>query len=723
MLTNLRWFGKNGKTWVRKRIGSEWVEEEGFSPYFFVREADEKYLPPWVSVERGDWVTVEGERCVKVSVSLPSDVVPLRDSLGCPTFEADVPYVRRYTIDTGETYSPSPDVLFFDVEASVEEGFPKPENPQGRILSISAVDERGNEYFICHDSEKEIYREFSILCKKYAFLVGFNSGHRPSFQHTGGGEEEGEKSVLSHKGSGGKPWDLPYLVARARRMGYAFDYRQTCWGDLMRMYEKVTQHRSGSLSSLSEEILGKKMEKPLARGSEILRWFKEDRERLREYNLEDCRVLREINRELNLVEIFSEIAHLARVSYTDAQSVYCVVDALVLAEARKKNLVFPTGAERAEGESPAGALVLSPRPGLHGATFEYDFRSMYPNIISTFNIGLETVGRGIRTEVLEFREDVRSVFATVVEKLMDARRRYKEKYSETGEKRFDIKQNALKVVANSVYGAMAFKGSRYYRKELAESVTLTGREILRTVVRLLEKRGVTVLYSDTDSVFLNQRIDEGKINEELRYILSYRYGVPEKFHSISLEFKGKFGGAFFPPGREKKRYVLFDEVGNVVEVKGFELVRKNTPKIVAKVQADIFRIMGTTLSDPSKLEEKIKAYLASFKKSLIRGEFDGELSMRSGVRGEDEYTAKNAPQVKALRKLIEMGFPPREEVEFVIADIGKNGLVIEPLVGGKVPEITPRGRKHYWESRILPRVEGLLGKKIDVEGIPLERWL
>jgi len=29
------------------------VEEEGFSPYFFVREADEKYLPPWVSVERG----------------------------------------------------------------------------------------------------------------------------------------------------------------------------------------------------------------------------------------------------------------------------------------------------------------------------------------------------------------------------------------------------------------------------------------------------------------------------------------------------------------------------------------------------------------------------------------------------------------------------------------------------------------------------------------------
>lgn len=80
MLTNLRWFGRNGKTWVRKRIGSEWVEEEGFSPYFFVREADEKHLPPWVSVERGDWVSVEGEKCVKVSVSLPSDVVPLRDS-------------------------------------------------------------------------------------------------------------------------------------------------------------------------------------------------------------------------------------------------------------------------------------------------------------------------------------------------------------------------------------------------------------------------------------------------------------------------------------------------------------------------------------------------------------------------------------------------------------------------------------------------------------------
>jgi len=77
-------------------------------------------------------VSVEGEKCVKVSVSLPSDVVPLRDSLGCPTFEADIPYRRKYTIVTGETYSPSPDVLFYDVEASVEEGFPKPENPRGR---------------------------------------------------------------------------------------------------------------------------------------------------------------------------------------------------------------------------------------------------------------------------------------------------------------------------------------------------------------------------------------------------------------------------------------------------------------------------------------------------------------------------------------------------------------------------------------------------------------
>lgn len=43
-----------------------------------------------------------------------------------------VPPSRWYTIDTGETYSPSPDVLFYDVEASVEEGFPKPENPRVR---------------------------------------------------------------------------------------------------------------------------------------------------------------------------------------------------------------------------------------------------------------------------------------------------------------------------------------------------------------------------------------------------------------------------------------------------------------------------------------------------------------------------------------------------------------------------------------------------------------
>lgn len=79
----------------------------------------------------------------------------------------------------------------------------------GETLKVVAEKGQGSEFQVLLDMirrrELEVYREFSALCEKYAFLVGFNSGHRPSFQHTGG-------------------WDLPYLVARARRMGYAFDY-------------------------------------------------------------------------------------------------------------------------------------------------------------------------------------------------------------------------------------------------------------------------------------------------------------------------------------------------------------------------------------------------------------------------------------------------------------------------------------------------------------------
>ena len=51
----------------------------------------------------------------------------------------------------------------------------------------------------------------------------------------------------------------------------------------------------------------------------------------------------------------------------------------------------------------------------------------------------------------------------------------------------NIEQQALKITANSIYGCLGFKHSRFFAKKMAQMITKTGRDALLTAKNQAEK--------------------------------------------------------------------------------------------------------------------------------------------------------------------------------------------------------------------------------------------
>ncbi|KAG8835098.1 DNA-directed DNA polymerase alpha catalytic subunit pol1 [Serendipita sp. 399] len=374
-----------------------------------------------------------------------------------------------------------------------------------------------------------------------------------------------------------------------------------------------------------------------------------------------------------------------------------------------------------------GGLVFEPKRGLWDKIIlVMDFNSLYPSIIQEYNIDFTTVERGSTEEAEDQIPEVppselpQGVLPRLIAELVNRRRRVKalmkQGASEAEYKQWDIKQQALKLTANSMYGCLGFEYSRFYAKPLAALTTFKGREILTHTRELAESMGLDVVYGDTDSVFVNSNHQE--LDKALSVAHQFKKAVNERYKLLEIDLDGVFQRLLL---LQKKKYAAVKIENNVptIEVKGLDMKRREYSALSKNASKEI---LGHILSgeETEVVIQRIHEYLGDIGQNVRNGAIDMDdfiIYKRLGKNPEEYPDAKSQPHVQVALRMKSKGQSAKAgdviPYIFCLGEDGTSSKVAQADRAHHPEEIRRSGGKlkidyeHYLGQQVLPPVERL----------------
>ena len=417
---------------------------------------------------------------------------------------------------------------------------------------------------------------------------------------------------------------------------------------------------------------------------------------------------------------------------------------------RERRVAQPPREERSVSGA-AGGTVLEPSAGLYEGVLVFDFRSLYPSVMRSFNVDplacARARGREPRDSDIVAPNGARFDREEAV--LPEIIARYAKEREEAIAAVDGTAAYVYKILQNSFYGVLGAEGCRYARTELAGAVTSFGRKYLLEARAFFEARGYRVLYGDTDSVFVESRLgaEAGygelealgsrlalELNAELSARIRAEYGLESRLRirceKLYRRFfiprlrsdaagRGGAGRAFAARsgaggdeeeaafrGRAKGYAGLrLEEDGSAaVEVKGMEAARSDYTPLARRFQVGLLALVFS-----GAREAEAEAYCRGVAAALRRGELDGELVYRKSLRRPADEYASETPQVRAARLLGWGGM--RGSVSFVMT---RAGAEPESRRSGAEPDYA-----HYVERQLLPIARAVA----EALGWDAEAWL
>jgi len=564
-------------------------------------------------------------------------------------------------------------VCNIDIEVASDQGFPEPAEAAHPVISIALRANDGTYWvwgmgdytpadgvlFIkCSD-------EFDLLTK----FLNYWSTHTPD--------------IIT--GWNTQFFDIPYLVNRMRRItgDEKMSNRMSPWGiirernvmingkanqayvlegieqlDYLDVYKKFTytQQESYRLDHIAFVELGERKLSYEEHGN-LFTLYKEDYQKFIDYNLKDVELVHRLDEKMDLISLVLTMAYKAGVNYTDTLGTTNIWDSIIYRMLNEKHIVVPPKVEKTKTPYPGG-YVKEPQVGSHDWVCSFDLNSLYPNIIVQYNMSPETVMDGLvpdisvdsfldgTTQVTEdgyslaptgvrFSHERKGVVPAIIEQYYAERRIIKDQMlaaeqemQKNPSKQLEYRitalnnqQMAIKILMNSLYGALGNKYFRYFDQRVAESITLAGQLSIKWAERAVnsEMQGILqtdedyVVAIDTDSVYIRMGglIDKFQPKNPVAFLDKICSTHFEKQLRKAYDKMAEATGAYvnrMEMGREviadrgiwmaKKRYILNVHNNEGVayatpklKMMGIEAIKSSTPSVVRDKMKEIFRVI------------------------------------------------------------------------------------------------------------------------------------
>ncbi len=415
-------------------------------------------------------------------------------------------------------------ILAVDLETYAEKKEIDPEKNPILMIGLSGIDEHNAEFqkVITWKNFQHDYPYIEHVADEKAMLE--------RFQHL---LREYNPEILTGYFSDG--FDLPYLKTRCLKYNLSLDFQVFSKSgfrsgevkvkgilhlDMLKFIKQIfglnLKTDSFKLDAVAQELLGHSKHK--VNLDDLAGIWDHQPEKLAQYcayNLHDALLTRKLCEKLlsDMLEFTTTVGlppfDVTRMRFSK------LVENYILKRAMEFNVVAPNKAEGAEmeermDESIEGAFVYQPTPGLYHDIVVFDYRSLYPTIITAHNLGPEAFRCSCCQEKQHvpgkeeywFCQREKKFLPKILDDLITRRTAVKKQLKEEKKKGGNVsvleaRTYALKILANSFYGYLGFFGARWYCLECAASTTAYARYYIKKTIQKAEENGFGIVYGDS----------------------------------------------------------------------------------------------------------------------------------------------------------------------------------------------------------------------------------